>query len=259
MTRKRSQKIDDKTANGYVFPVCPHGTVTLAAVDPSVSAGEHAKYEKTLKTLQERVFELQIQNYLAGRKAVIVFEGWDASGKGGAIRRLTTLMDPRGYKVWPISAPSEEERRHHYLWRFWRKTPGAGEVCMFDRSWYGRVLVERVEGFAKPAEWRRAYDEINAFEHMLTADGVRMVKFFIHIDKKTQLERFREREADPAKRYKLGPEDWRNRAKWKKYEAAIQDMLDHTHRPDAPWHVVPGNDKRFSRLEVLRRCVELLG
>ncbi|WIG96319.1 polyphosphate kinase [Myxococcus sp. SDU36] len=242
-----------------MFPVCPHGTVTLAAVDPSVSAGESAKYEKTLKTLQERVFALQIQNYLAGRKAVVVFEGWDASGKGGAIRRLTTLMDPRGYKVWPISAPSEEERRHHYLWRFWRKTPGAGEVCMFDRSWYGRVLVERVEGFAKPAEWRRAYDEINAFEHMLTADGVRMVKFFIHIDKKTQLQRFREREADPAKRYKLGEEDWRNRAKWKRYEAAIQEMLDRTHRLDAPWHVVPGNDKRYARLEVLRRCVELLG
>lgn len=258
MTRKRSQKIDDKTANGYVFPVCPHGTVTLAAVDPSVSAGEDAKYEKTLKSLQERVFELQIRNYLAGRKAVVVFEGWDASGKGGAIRRLTTLMDPRGYKVWPISAPSEEELRHHYLWRFWRKIPGAGEVCMFDRSWYGRVLVERVEGIAKPAEWRRAYDEINAFEHMLTADGVRMVKFFIHIDKKTQLQRFREREADPSKRYKLGPEDWRNRAKWRKYEAAIQDMLDRTHRPDAPWHVVPGNDKRYARLEVLRRCVELL-
>ncbi|WP_284665948.1 polyphosphate kinase [Myxococcus sp. SDU36] len=233
--------------------------MTLAAVDPSVSAGESAKYEKTLKTLQERVFALQIQNYLAGRKAVVVFEGWDASGKGGAIRRLTTLMDPRGYKVWPISAPSEEERRHHYLWRFWRKTPGAGEVCMFDRSWYGRVLVERVEGFAKPAEWRRAYDEINAFEHMLTADGVRMVKFFIHIDKKTQLQRFREREADPAKRYKLGEEDWRNRAKWKRYEAAIQEMLDRTHRLDAPWHVVPGNDKRYARLEVLRRCVELLG
>ncbi|MFP2932579.1 polyphosphate kinase 2 family protein [Pyxidicoccus sp. 3LG] len=241
-----------------MFPVSPPGTVSLDAVDLSAKAGNDAAYEKALAALQERVFRLQIESYLAGRKAVLVFEGWDASGKGGAIRRLTSLMDPRGYKVWPISAPSEEEKRHHYLWRFWRKTPGTGELCVFDRSWYGRVLVERVEGLARPAEWRRAYDEINAFERLLTDDGVRMAKFFIHIDKKTQLQRFRAREKDALKRYKLGPEDWRNRAKWKQYERAIQDMLDRTHRPDAPWHVVPGNDKRYSRLEVLRRCAELL-
>nr|WP_246357193.1 polyphosphate kinase [Pyxidicoccus fallax] len=224
----------------------------------SVSVEDSTAYETELVQLQERVFRAQIQTYLTGRRAAIVFEGWDASGKGGAIRRLSSLMDPRGYKVWPISAPSEEEKRHHYLWRFWRKTPGTGEVCIFDRSWYGRVLVERVEGLAKPAEWRRAYDEINAFERMLTADGVRMAKFFIHIDKKTQLQRFKSREKDPAKSYKLGPDDWRNRAKWGRYEAAIQEMLDRTHRPDAPWHVVAGNDKRHARLEVLRRCVELL-
>ncbi|MCP3141200.1 polyphosphate kinase 2 family protein [Pyxidicoccus xibeiensis] len=232
--------------------------MSLAGVDLGATVGDQDAYEKEVKALQERVFRLQIDTYLAGRKAVLVFEGWDASGKGGAIRRLTSLMDPRGYKVWPIAAPSEEERRHHYLWRFWRKTPGTGELCIFDRSWYGRVLVERVEGFARPAEWRRAYDEINAFERMLTDDGVRMAKFFIHIDKKTQLQRFRAREKDPLKQYKLGPEDWRNRERWRKYEGAIQEMLDRTHRPDAPWHVVPGNDKRYSRLEVLRRCAELL-
>ncbi len=258
MTRKRFQKIDDKTEHGYVFPVSPRGTVSLGAVDLGVSVEDDESYEKALKVLQERAFELQIQTYLAKRRAVLVFEGWDASGKGGVIRRLTSLMDPRGYKVWPIGAPSEEEKRHHYLWRFWARTPGAGEVCVFDRSWYGRVLVERVEGFARPAEWRRAYAEINAFERMLTDDGVLMAKFFVHIDKQTQLQRFRAREKDPSKRYKLGPDDWRNRSKWKKYEGAIQDMLDHTHRPDAPWHVVPGNDKRYARLEVLRRCVELL-
>lgn len=258
MTRKRFEKIDDKTAKGYVFPVSPPGTLSLSAVDLEASVEDHEAYEKELASLQERAFQVQIQTYLARRKAVLVFEGWDASGKGGAIRRLTSLMDPRGYKVWPISAPSEEEKRHHYLWRFWRKTPGAGELCVFDRSWYGRVLVERVEGFARPDEWRRAYDEINAFERMLTDDGVRMAKFFIHIDKKTQLQRFRAREKDPVKHYKLSEEDWRNRAKWGQYEKATQDMLDRTHRPDAPWHVVPGNDKRHARLEVLRRCVELL-
>jgi len=258
MNRKRFQKIDDTAAMGYVFPAYPPGTLSLSSTDLSASVKSTEAYEKELEALQERVFQLQIQCFLSGRRAVLVFEGWDASGKGGAIRRLTSLMDPRGYKVWPISAPSEEENRHHYLWRFWGKTPGAGEVCVFDRSWYGRVLVERVEGFARPAEWRRAYGEINAFEHMLTADGVRMAKFFIHIDRQTQLKRFQAREKDPFKRYKLGPEDWRNRAKWRKYEGAIQDMLDHTHRPDAPWHVVAGNDKRHARLEVLRRCIDLL-
>jgi len=258
MTRKRFQKIDDKTAKGYVVPVSPPGTLSLNSVNLSASVEDHEAYEKELEALQERIFQLQIQTYLSRRKAVLVFEGWDASGKGGAIRRLTSLMDPRGYKVWPISAPSEEEKRHHYLWRFWMKTPGAGEVAVFDRSWYGRVLVERVEGFARPDEWGRAYDEINAFERMLTDDGVRMAKFFIHIDKKTQLERFRAREKDPSKNYKLGEEDWRNRAKWGKYEKATQDMLDRTHRPDAPWHVVAGNDKRHARLEVLRRCADLL-
>ena len=258
MTRKRFEKIDDKTAKGYVFPVSPPGTVSLAAVDLAASVEDEEAYEKELASLQERAFQLQIQNYLARRKAVLVFEGWDASGKGGAIRRLTSLMDPRGYKVWPISAPSEEEKRHHYLWRFWQKTPGAGELSVFDRSWYGRVLVERVEGFARPDEWRRAYDEINAFERMLTDDGVRMAKFFIHIDKQTQLKRFRAREKDPVKKYKLSEEDWRNRAKWGRYEKAIQEMLDRTHRPDAPWHLVAGTDKRHARLEVLRRCVALL-
>jgi len=241
-----------------VFPVSPPGTVSLAEVDLSCTAGEREEYEKTLKALQEEVFQLQIRNYLAGRRAVLVFEGWDASGKGGAIRRLTSLLDPRGYKVWPISAPTEEERRHHYLWRFWTRTPGAGELAIFDRSWYGRVLVERVEGFARPAEWKRAYAEINAFEHTLTSDGVRMAKFFIHIDKKTQLKRFKSREKDPVKSYKLSEEDWRNRGKWRKYEGAIQDMLDQTHRPDAPWYVIPGNDKHYARLQVLRRCVEVL-
>jgi polyphosphate kinase 2 (PPK2 family) len=167
-------------------------------------------------------------------------------------------MDPRGYKVWPIGAPRDAERRNHYLWRFWSRLPDAGEIAIFDRSWYGRVLVERVEKLASGGEWRRAYGEIVAFERMLADDGVRLLKFFLHIDRATQLERFRAREGDPLKAYKIGPEDWRNRRKWKAYERAIQDMLDRTHRPAAPWRVVAANDKKHARLEVLREVVKLL-
>jgi polyphosphate kinase 2 (PPK2 family) len=169
------------------------------------------------------------------------------------------MMDPRGYKVWPIGPPRDQEVRQHYLWRFWERLPEKGEIAVFDRSWYGRVLVERVEGFASPAEWRRAYDEINAFERMLTEDGVAMAKFFLHIDRKTQLKRFKMREHDPMKKYKITPDDWRNRKKWRDYEKAIQEMLDRTHRPDAPWHLIPANDKQYARIEVLKACAKALG
>jgi polyphosphate kinase 2 (PPK2 family) len=217
-----------------------------------------ARYERELAALQEQVYALHVRNFVEERRAVVAFEGWDAAGKGGAIKRLTALMDPRGYKVWPIAAPRDTEKRNHYLWRFWQRLPETGEIAIFDRSWYGRVLVERVEGFARRAEWERAFDEINAFERLLTADGVRMVKFFLHLDRATQLQRFRARETDPLKQYKLGPDDWRNRRRWKEYELAVQEMLDRTHRPDAPWVVVPANDKRFARLMVLREVVRLL-
>ncbi len=241
----------------YGFPAYPPGTLSLADVDLGAKADKD-EYHRELPRLQQRVYALHIRNFLEERRAVVVFEGWDAAGKGGAIKRLTALMDPRGYKVWPIAAPRDAEKRNHYLWRFWYRMPETGELAMFDRSWYGRVLVERVEGFAKPEEWRRAYGEINAFEKTLTDDGVRMLKFFLHIDRKTQLKRFKDRETDPLKNYKLGPDDWRNRKRWKDYEDAIQEMLDRTHRPDAPWVVVAANDKRHARLEVLRRVVELL-
>jgi len=174
------------------------------------------------------------------------------------IRRLTTLMDPRGYRVWPIGPPRDEDVRNHWLWRFWRRIPEKGELAIFDRSWYGRVLVERVEKLARPQEWLRAYGEINAFERTLTAAGVRLVKFFLHIDRKTQLERFQERKRDPVKRYKLGSDDWRNRKRWPRYEEAIAEMLDRTHRPDAPWILVPANDKKHARLAVLRSTIRIL-
>ncbi len=241
----------------FRFEVYPPGTLSLRDVDLSLKA-DHATYEKDLRDLQERAFQLQIRNFLEGRRAILVFEGWDAAGKGGAIRRLTAVMDPRGVKVWPIGPPREEDRLHPWLWRFWRRIPEKGEIAVFDRSWYGRVLVERVERLARPEEWRRAYGEINAFEGTLTADGVRMAKLFLHIDRKTQLARFEDRKHDPVKRYKLGPDDWRNRKKWARYERAIADMLDRTHRPDAPWIPIPANDKNYARLAVLRAAIRLL-
>ena len=256
---KKKEKLTDKTPNAYEFVVHPKGTLVLEDVDPSTTAElEKKEYEKELKTLQEKLYELQVRYFLEKRRAIIVFEGWDAAGKGGAIKRMTALMDPRGYKVWPIAAPKDAEARHHYLWRFTSRTPEQGELCIFDRSWYGRVLVERVEAFCTPKAWQRAYDEINAFERMLTDDGTMILKFFLHIDKATQLERFKAREKDPIKNFKIGPDDWRNRKKRPEYERAIQDMFDRTHRPDAPWHVVPANDKKYARIAVLRTCVAAL-
>ncbi len=239
------------------FETYAPGTLRLDTVDLDAKVPRPA-YEKRLEELQQEVYRLHVETFLAGGRAVVVFEGWDAAGKGGAIKRLTALMDPRGYKVWPISAPRDAEKRNPYLWRFWYRLPERGEIAIFDRSWYGRVLVERVEGFAHEDEWSRAYDEINAFEKMLTDDGVRVVKFFLHVDRKMQLARFEARETDPLKKYKLGPEDWRNRKKWRDYEDAIQDMLDHTHRPDAPWQLVAANDKKHARLVVLETVARLL-
>ncbi|MCM2334384.1 MAG: polyphosphate kinase [Anaeromyxobacteraceae bacterium] len=241
-------------AGGLEVEVFPPGTLTLDGVDLSAEVGE-GEYEERVAELQERAFALQIEGFQRGERTVVAFEGWDAAGKGGCIKRLTALMDPRGYKVWPIAAPRDEDARHHWLWRFWRRLPEAGELTVFDRTWYGRVLVERVEGFARAEAWRRAYDEINAFERTLTADGVRLVKIFLHIDRAEQKRRFEEREEDPLKRYKIGPDDWRNRKRWPDYERAIQEMLDRTHRPDAPWVLVAANSKRHARLEVLRTVI----
>ncbi len=252
--RRRKLKVDE----AYEFEVYPPGTLSLDDVDLSVKVRDDEGYERELKRRQREVFGLQVRMFQGGLRAIFVFEGWDAAGKGGCIKRLTAELDPRGYKVWPIGPPDEESRRHHYLWRFWNRLPGLGEIAVFDRSWYGRVLVERVEGLAKKAEWKRAYDEINAFERMLTSDGVQLTKFFLLIDQKTQLERFKERETDRFKNYKIGPDDWRNRRRWKDYEVAVAEMLDRTNRPDAPWELIAANDKRHARLEVLRICADAM-
>ncbi len=239
---------------GLEVEAYPPGTLSLDAVDLSAEVGGD-EYEERVVELQQRAFALQIKGFQAGERTIVAFEGWDAAGKGGCIKRLTALMDPRGYKVWPIAAPRDEDARHHWLWRFWRRLPETGELTVFDRTWYGRVLVERVEGLARPEAWRRAYDEINAFERTLTSDGVRLVKIFLHLSRAEQKRRFEERQEDPLKRYKLGPEDWRNRKKWPEYERAIHEMLDRTHRPDAPWVLVAANSKRHARLEVLRTVI----
>jgi AMP-polyphosphate phosphotransferase len=187
-----------------------------------------------------------------GRSIVWVFEGWDAAGKGGAIRRLTSALDARDCRVIPISKPTDEEKAHHYLWRFWRQLPRAGMATIYDRSWYGRVLVERLEGFARQEEWRRAYKELNDFEAQLVEHGVIVLKFWLHIGKDEQLRRFRDREETAYKQHKIGDEDWRNRRKWHSYEIAIGDMLALTDTSKAPWHLVPANNKRHARLQILK-------
>jgi polyphosphate:AMP phosphotransferase len=210
-----------------------------------------AEYEERLAAGQARLNRLARRAHERGRSAVVVFEGWDAAGKGGAIRRLTWAMDARHYTVIPIAAPTDEEKAHHYLWRFWRHIPRAGMVTIFDRSWYGRVLVERVEGFARPFEWRRAYQEINEFEGQLSDAGIAVLKFWLHVDRKEQEKRFKERQQTPYKQHKITAEDWRNREKWEAYEAAVNDMVARTSTASAPWTIVAGNDKRWARIEVL--------
>ncbi len=207
-------------------------------------------YEKAMAELQGKLRLLASRMYNARKSMVLVFEGWDAAGKGGAIKRLTQNIDPRHYKVYSISKPTEEEYAHHYLWRFWNKLPRAGEIAIFDRSWYGRVLVERVEGFAREEEWRRAYQEINDFENQLVRARIPVLKFFIHITKDEQYKRFREREADPFKNWKLTDEDWRNREKWDSYVEAIDEMFRRTSTLRSPWHVIEGEDKYHARLKI---------
>ena len=190
----------------------------------------------------------------AKRSIVFIFEGQDAAGKGGAIRRLTSAIDARDYRVIPVAKPTDEEKAHHYLWRFWPQIPRDGFTAIFDRSWYGRVLVERIEGFCHPHEWRRAYDEINDFEEQLTDHGSIVIKFWLQISEAEQLARFKSREETPYKQHKITDEDWRNRAQWKAYETAVGDMLALTDTGYAPWHLVPANNKRFARLDVLRHA-----
>lgn len=218
------------------------------------------EYVQSLLECQLQLRELAYQLYVQKRALVVVYEGWDAGGKGGNIKRVTEKLDPRGYEVFSIAAPKGEDATHHYLYRFWRrlKPPDEKQVLVFDRSWYGRVMVERIEGFCTESEWKRAYREINEFERQLVDSGMILAKFWIHISQDEQLRRFEGRRATPYKAWKLTEEDWRNREKWDAYEQAVNDMLLKTSTVTAPWTIVEGNDKWFARVKTLQTLVSLL-
>jgi polyphosphate kinase 2 (PPK2 family) len=230
---------------------------SLADVDLTVSLEKRA-YRTALKDLQRSLTAIQQTYLFSGNKAVIVFEGWDAAGKGGTIRRMSAALDPRSFKVWPIGAPRNYYLDRHYLLRFMDRLPPKGAISVFDRSWYGRVLVERVEELTPETRWRAAYGEIGSFEQMLLEDGTRLVKLFFHITPEVQLARFEERLRDPLKRWKLTYEDFRNRERWGDYAEATDEMLARTSTDAAPWHVIPANDKRFARVTALRHIVRAL-
>ncbi|HPE72035.1 MAG TPA: polyphosphate:AMP phosphotransferase [Candidatus Competibacter sp.] len=224
-------------------------------MDKSLSKEDYAaglkRYQSQLNQLQRAARERRVST-------ILVFEGWDAAGKGGSIRRITTALDARDYQVIQIAAPTDEEAAHNYLWRFWRHLPRAGRVTIFDRSWYGRVLVERIEGFAGTREWQRAYAEINDFEAQLVESGIVLMKFWLHITPDEQLQRFKEREQIAYKAWKLTDEDWRNRERWADYELAVNDLVERTSTHQAPWSLIEANDKRYARVEVLRTLCERL-
>jgi len=235
----------------------PVGTVqtiddvtVLDSVDLESSL-EHDVYKSRLQDVQRQLFALSWDAYDKNRSSIAVFEGWDAAGKGGAIRRLTAAIDARLYREISVAAPTDEEAAHHYLWRFWRHIPRCGYFTIYDRSWYGRVLVERVEGFARVDEWMRAYKEINDFEQQLVDAGIIISKFWVHISEEEQLRRFKEREQIQWKQYKITDEDWRNREKWHAYRIAAHEMIIKTSTPHAPWTIVPANDKKFARVTIL--------
>jgi polyphosphate kinase 2 (PPK2 family) len=221
---------------------------------------ERAEYKAQLLEYQVRLRDLALRCYRERQSVVLVFEGWDASGKGGSIRRLTEKLDPRSSHVYAIAAPRGEDKDHHYLWRFWRRLLPADEkqIVIFDRSWYGRVLVERVEGFASRKEWKRAYAEINDFERQMVEGGFLLVKYWFHVDANEQLRRFEARRATPHKTWKLTEEDYRNRANWDDYETAVEEMLVKTSTGIAPWTVVAGNDRRYARVKCIRTLVDAL-
>jgi polyphosphate:AMP phosphotransferase len=257
MQRKTGTRKKTTTKNaGIELPENMNPSI-LDSVDLSLSY-EQDEYRSKLKKLQKQIRQLEHEIYEHRIPIVIVYQGWDAAGKGGNIRRLTETMDPRGYEVIPIAAPNDIERAHHYLWRFWTKIPKAGHISIFDRSWYGRVLVERVEGFCSETEWKRAYREINEMEKHLTNFGTILLKFWLHIDKDEQLARFKARQNEKHKQWKITEEDWRNREKWDEYQTAVEEMLFRTSTPYAPWTIVESNCKWYARVKVLNTVVKAI-
>ena len=232
-------------------------TSSLNSVDLSLRYSKE-EYKEKLDKLQNRIQELHGELYRKRIPVILGFEGWDAGGKGGAIKRLTEKMDPRGYQVNPTAAPNDIERAHHYLWRFWNNVPKKGHIAIFDRTWYGRVMVERIEGFCSKEEWSRAYKEINDMEANWVHSGAVVLKFWLQIDKDEQERRFRERMENPEKQWKITDEDWRNREKWDQYEQAVDDMLVHTSTTYAPWIIVEGNNKYYARIKVLESVIDAI-
>ena len=252
-----SQRLAQKSRPKLIGADWPPAPNVLTQLDMEKRVPKQ-EYQALLARYQGRLYRLTQQARRKGVSTVLVFEGADAAGKGGVIQRLTAALDACTYQIIQVTAPTDEEHAQHYLWRFWRHLPRAGRVAIFDRSWYGRVLVERVEGFADEAAWQRAYGEINDFEEQLIDHGMVVAKYWIHIDRDEQLRRFKSRQATPHKRWKITDEDWRNREKWDEYEAAVDDMVARTHTPAAPWTLVEGNDKRFARLKVIETLCQQL-
>jgi len=232
--------------------------MAIALADYESGPKHEGGYRHALKALQKRLEQIQIAHIVHQKRAMIVFEGWDAAGKGGTIQRLTAGWDPRHFEVWPIGVPTEEEKRHHFLWRFWSRLPGDGEISVFDRSWYGRVLVERVEHFATEKQWRRAYDEINEFEAQQKDSDTTVIKIFLHITQEVQDARLKARLEHPWKRWKTGPDDFRNRARRADYMAAVEEMFEQTDTRWAPWKVIDGTHKKYARLTALGYIADML-
>jgi len=237
------------------FPLVKMPKLAEVDLSPTISDKD---YKKQLKKLQDRLSELHNIIYRRKIPVILCYEGWDAAGKGGNIRRVAYPLDPRGFDVHPIASPLPHELNRQYLWRFWTRLPRTGHIAIFDRTWYGRVMVERLEGFCTEKDWQRAYNEINEFERMLTDWGAVVLKFWIHIDQETQLERFTDRQNTPEKQWKITDEDWRNRDKWPQYEMAVDEMLQKTSTENAPWHIIESNDKKYARIRTLKIIVKAL-
>ena len=236
-----------------VFPLEKIPKLSEISLDKELTEEE---YKKELKKLQSKLSELHNKLYRLKIPVIIAYEGWDAAGKGGNIKRITEALDPRGFEVHPIASPEPHEKARHYLWRFWNRLPKTGHIAIFDRTWYGRVMVERLEGFCNENEWQRAYNEINEFEKELSDWGAVVIKFWVQIDKDTQLARFNDRQNTPEKQWKITDEDWRNREKWDLYETAVNEMLKKTNTTYAPWHVLESNDKKYARIKALKIVIE---
>ena len=257
LQQREQQCVSLPPSSNDALPVLTRPLTLLSHLEMDKALSKQ-EYRKQLEKLQGRLHLLARTALARGISTVIVLEGWDAGGKGGLIRRIIPALDARNYQIIPVAAPTDEEHAHHYLWRFWRHIPRAGRVTIYDRSWYGRVLVERVEEYAKPEEWMRAYAEINDFEEQLTDHNTLLLKFWLHIDKDEQMRRFKEREKISYKQYKITDEDYRNRERWDDYEHAVNDMVERTSTEYAPWVLIEGNNKRYARIKALREYCDRL-